>query len=84
MSEETAIEKIQAALTTIPYARYLGVQVVFNGDEMTGVLPFAEKLIDGDTVQIGQVVASIDEKAAPPAEIAARAEPPRAPDRRPP
>ncbi len=45
MSEETAIEKIQAALTTIPYARYLGVQVVFNGDEMTGVLPFAEKLI---------------------------------------
>ena len=30
----------------------------------------------GDTVQIGQVVASIDEKAAPPAEIAARAEPP--------
>jgi len=28
----------------------------------------------GDTVQIGQVVASIDEKAAPPAEIAARAE----------
>jgi 2-oxoglutarate dehydrogenase E2 component (dihydrolipoamide succinyltransferase) len=30
----------------------------------------------GDTVQIGQVVASIDEKAAPPAEIAARTEPP--------
>ena len=30
----------------------------------------------GDTVQIGQVVASIDEKAAPPAEIAARAETP--------
>src|ERR1700734_2617126 len=30
----------------------------------------------GDTVQIGQVVASIDEKAAPPSEIAARAEPP--------
>jgi 2-oxoglutarate dehydrogenase E2 component (dihydrolipoamide succinyltransferase) len=28
----------------------------------------------GDTVQIGQVVASIDEKAAPPAEIAARTE----------
>ena len=32
----------------------------------------------GDTVQIGQVVASIDEKAAPPAEIAARAEAPAA------
>jgi 2-oxoglutarate dehydrogenase E2 component (dihydrolipoamide succinyltransferase) len=30
----------------------------------------------GDTVQIGQVVANIDEKAAPPAEIASRAEPP--------
>ena len=30
----------------------------------------------GDTVQIGQVVASIDEKAAPPAEVAARTEPP--------
>jgi 2-oxoglutarate dehydrogenase E2 component (dihydrolipoamide succinyltransferase) len=28
----------------------------------------------GDTVQIGQVVANIDEKAAPPAEIAARTE----------
>src|ERR1700678_1468829 len=32
----------------------------------------------GATVQIGQVVASIDEKAAPPAEIAARAEAPAA------
>jgi 2-oxoglutarate dehydrogenase E2 component (dihydrolipoamide succinyltransferase) len=32
----------------------------------------------GDTVQIGQVVASIDEKAAPPAEIAVRAEAPAA------
>jgi len=30
----------------------------------------------GDTVQIGQVVASIDEKAAPPAEIAVRTESP--------
>jgi 2-oxoglutarate dehydrogenase E2 component (dihydrolipoamide succinyltransferase) len=30
----------------------------------------------GDTVQIGQIVANIDEKAAPPAEVAARTEPP--------
>jgi 2-oxoglutarate dehydrogenase E2 component (dihydrolipoamide succinyltransferase) len=42
--------------------------------ESAGLLKHLVKA--GDTVQIGQVVASIDEKAAPPAEIAARAEPP--------
>jgi 2-oxoglutarate dehydrogenase E2 component (dihydrolipoamide succinyltransferase) len=42
--------------------------------ESAGLLKHLVKA--GDTVQIGQVVASIDEKAAPPAEIAARTEPP--------
>jgi uncharacterized protein (TIGR00369 family) len=37
--------ELDAILERIPYARFLGVRVELHGDEMTGVLPFAEHLI---------------------------------------
>ena len=43
MSEAT--DRIVAAVRDLPYARYLGVEVVFNGDEMTAVLAFQDHLI---------------------------------------
>ena len=43
--EAKLTEKVQAALAAIPYARFLGVEVTFSGDEMTAILPFADKLI---------------------------------------
>jgi len=43
--DEKLTESVRAALAAVPYARFLGVEVVFNGDEMTAILPFAEKLI---------------------------------------
>lgn len=36
---------VQQVLGRIPYARFLGVRAEVHGDEMTAVLPFAEKLI---------------------------------------
>ena len=36
---------LDAILQRIPYARFLGVRMELHGDEMTGVLPFAEHLI---------------------------------------
>ncbi len=43
MSEIT--DRVEAAVRALPYAKFLGVEVVFNGDEMTAVLAFAEHLI---------------------------------------
>lgn len=43
MSEIT--DRVEAAVRDLPYAKFLGVQVVFNGDEMTAVLAFADHLI---------------------------------------
>ena len=47
MSAEGAsqIAQVQAYLAAVPYARFLGVEVMFSGDEMTAILPFAERLI---------------------------------------
>ena len=47
MSEtETSInETIAAAVRAVPYAKFLGVELAFNGDEMTAILPYADHLI---------------------------------------
>ena len=37
--------ELDALLQRLPYARFLGVRLELHGDEMTGVLPFAEHLI---------------------------------------
>jgi acyl-coenzyme A thioesterase PaaI-like protein len=36
---------LDALLARIPYARFLGVRMELHGDEMTGILPYAEHLI---------------------------------------
>ena len=36
---------LDAILERIPYARFLGVRMELHGDEMTGVLPYSERLI---------------------------------------
>lgn len=38
-------DELRSVLAQIPYARFLGVDAVLHGDEMTAVLPFAERLI---------------------------------------
>jgi len=38
-------DRIVAAVRALPYAKFLGVEVVFNGDEMTAVLAFSDHLI---------------------------------------
>jgi len=43
MKEST--DRIVAAVRALPYAKFLGVEVVFNGDEMTAVLAFSDHLI---------------------------------------
>ena len=43
MSEIT--DRVEAAVRALPYARFLGVEVVFNGDEMTAILAFSDHLI---------------------------------------
>ncbi|HYE43671.1 MAG TPA: PaaI family thioesterase [Caulobacteraceae bacterium] len=43
MSDRQA--RLDAVLAGIPYARFLGVQVKLAGDELTGVLPFAQHLV---------------------------------------
>lgn len=44
MSEEPS-QRLNAMLERIPYARFLGVRAELAGDEMTLVMPFAERLI---------------------------------------
>jgi uncharacterized protein (TIGR00369 family) len=41
----TAGRDLIAFLERVPYARFIGMQATLNGDEMTGVLPFADHLI---------------------------------------
>jgi uncharacterized protein (TIGR00369 family) len=41
---------LDALLARIPYARFLGVRMELHGDEMTGVLPYAEHLIGNPTL----------------------------------
>jgi acyl-coenzyme A thioesterase PaaI-like protein len=36
---------LDAILQRIPYARFLGVRMELHGDEMTGILPYSERLI---------------------------------------
>lgn len=43
MSDTT--DRIIAAFEAVPYARFLGVQLAFNGDEMTAILPFADHIV---------------------------------------
>ena len=42
--------ELDAILARIPYARFLGVRMELHGDEMTGVLPYAEHLIGNPTL----------------------------------
>ena len=42
--------ELDAMLARIPYARFLGVRMELHGDEMTGVLPFAEHIIGNPTL----------------------------------
>lgn len=42
---EAPSERLNAMLSAIPYARFLGVRAELAGDEMTLILPFADKLI---------------------------------------
>lgn len=41
----TDAEVLEQVLHRIPYARFLGVSARLDGDEMTAVLPFSDKLI---------------------------------------
>ena len=42
--------ELDEILARIPYARFLGVRMELHGDEMTGVLPYAEHLIGNPTL----------------------------------
>jgi len=41
---------VDSILARIPYARFLGVRMELHGDEMTGILPYAEHLIGNPTL----------------------------------
>ena len=41
----TANHDLLVFLERVPYARFIGMRATLNGDEMTGVLPYAEHLI---------------------------------------
>jgi acyl-coenzyme A thioesterase PaaI-like protein len=42
--------ELDGLLARIPYARFLGVRMELHGDEMTGVLPYADHLIGNPTL----------------------------------
>ena len=44
-TSEAVGERLNAMLARIPYARFLGLRAELAGDEMTLVMPFAERLI---------------------------------------
>jgi uncharacterized protein (TIGR00369 family) len=44
-AEETRTARVQAAMAAVPYGKFLGLELLFNGDEMTAVLPFGDHLI---------------------------------------
>lgn len=41
----TPDEQLQRSLARIPYAQFLGIRAELAGDEMTAILPYADKLI---------------------------------------
>lgn len=43
--DDAAIQSLDAFLQRVPYVRFLGMRVELAGDEMTAVLPYADKLI---------------------------------------
>ena len=43
--DDAAIQSLDAFLQRVPYVRFLGMRVELAGDEMTAVLPFADRLI---------------------------------------
>lgn len=43
-------DALQAALARIPYARFLGIRAELAGDELTGILPYADHLIGNPTL----------------------------------
>lgn len=45
-----AADTLAALLAAMPYARYLGMDAQLNGDEMTAVLPYQDKLIGNPAV----------------------------------
>lgn len=47
---DEAAERLNALIGAIPYARYLGVKAELAGDEMTAILPYADKLIGNPTL----------------------------------
>jgi uncharacterized protein (TIGR00369 family) len=65
MSEDVA-ERLGAMLARIPYARFLGVRAEVAGDEMTLIMPFAERLVGNITLPAlhGGVVGSFLEMTA--------------------
>ena len=42
---DEAAQRLNAVLASIPYARFLNVRGELAGDEMTAILPFADKLV---------------------------------------
>ena len=42
--------ELDGILARIPYARFLGVRMELHGDEMTGILPYADHLIGNPTL----------------------------------
>jgi uncharacterized protein (TIGR00369 family) len=63
---ESAADRLNAMLERIPYARFLGVRAELAGDEMTLVMPFAERLIGNVNLRAlhGGVVGAFMEMAA--------------------
>ncbi len=43
--EAAAIQSLDGFLQRVPYVRFLGMRVELAGDEMTAVLPYAERLV---------------------------------------
>ena len=65
MSEARA-ERLAALLDAIPYIRFLGMRAELAGDEMTAILPFAERLVGNASVPAlhGGVVGAFMEMTA--------------------
>jgi uncharacterized protein (TIGR00369 family) len=47
---DAAAEQLQAFLQRVPYVRFLGMRAELAGDEMTAILPFAERLVGNTTI----------------------------------
>lgn len=75
-----AAERLNAFLSQTPYVRFLGMRAELAGDEMTAVLPFADKLIGNVKWQAlhGGVLGAFMEMTAM-AQLALASETPRLP-----